>query len=63
MSDDKMAQNAGKTFTDTPGVSGKDSGKGAGPGGGGKTPSPDLTDEERAAMKRKAMEAGEGKAG
>ncbi len=62
MSDDKMAQNAGKSFTDTPGVAGKDGGKGgAGMADGGKTPSAELSDEERAAMKRKAMEAGDSK--
>lgn len=64
MSDDKMAQNAGKTFTDTAGVSGKDGGKGiAGGAAGGKTPDAEPTDAERAIMKQKAIDAAAAKGG
>ena len=61
MSDDKMAQNAGKTFTDTAGVAGKDGGKGI--AGGGKTPDAEPTDAERAIMKQKAIDAAAAKGG
>lgn len=61
MSDDKMAANAGKTFTDTAGASGKDGGKGG--AATGKVPTAEPTDEERAIMKQKAIAAEAAKGG
>lgn len=50
---DKLAANAGKTVPDTPAAGGTPVDK----SGGGKGPATEPTDEERAAMKAKAVAA------